>query len=64
MMNAPKMTWVRLIRNMLIILVIIGGFTYAAFFIAAPFGWLAKPENRLAVFLAGSIVGELAAFSY
>lgn len=50
------------IRNLLVLLAVIGGFSYAAFPIAAPFGLLAHPETRLAVFLTGSIVGELAAF--
>ncbi len=58
----PKETWGRLIRNLLILLAVIGGFAYAAFPIAASFGWLAQPESRLAVFLAGSIVGEWVAF--
>ncbi len=59
--GAPRESWGRLARNMLIVLAVIGGFTYAAFPIAALFGWLAHPEGRVAVFLAGSIVGEWAA---
>jgi membrane protease YdiL (CAAX protease family) len=46
-----------------LLLAIIGGCSYGAFAVAAPLGWLAHPQSRLAVFLGGAIVGELVAFA-
>ncbi len=45
----------------LIMLAIIEGISYGAFFVAGPFGPLKVPETRLGVFLTGAIVGELIA---
>ena len=56
-------SWGYLIRNLAIFLALVGGFAYAAFPIAALFGWLAHPETRLATFLIGSIVGEWVGFA-
>jgi membrane protease YdiL (CAAX protease family) len=52
----------RLIGVLALLLAIIGLFSYGAFVVAAPFGWLAHPQSRVAVFLGGAIIGELAAF--
>lgn len=54
-------SWWVLIRNLLILLAVIGAFAYSAFPIAFPLGLLSKPEGRVGVFLVGSIFGELAA---
>jgi membrane protease YdiL (CAAX protease family) len=54
-------SWWGLIRNLLILLAVIGSFAYSAFPIALPLGLLSKPEGRAGVFLVGSIFGELAA---
>lgn len=54
-------SWRRLVATLLALLAIIGGVSYGAFVVALPFGWLAHPETRLATFLIGAIVGELAA---
>lgn len=59
--SGPEESWGLLIRNVFILLAIIGSFSYGAFLVAAPFGWLARPESRLAVFLVGASCGELAA---
>ena len=59
--SGPKESWGLLIRNVFILLAIIGGLSYGAFLVALPFGWLARPESRLAVFLVGASCGELAA---
>lgn len=56
-----KTTWGQVIGLLLLLLAIIGGVSYGAFVVAAPFGWLAQPETRLAAFLIGATVGELAA---
>lgn len=53
----------RLIGMLALMLAIIGLFSYGAFVVAAPFGWLRHPESRVAVFLGGAVVGELAAFA-
>lgn len=45
-----------------LMLAIIGVFSYGAFVVAAPLGWLAQPQSRVAVFLGGAVIGELAAF--
>lgn len=52
----------RLVGALALLLAIIGAFSYGAFVVAAPLGWLRLPETRLAVFLSGAIVGELVAF--
>lgn len=54
-------SWGRVIGTILLMLAIIGSISYGAFFVAAPFGWLRTPEQRLTVFLSGAIVGELVA---
>ncbi|HEU0028289.1 MAG TPA: CPBP family intramembrane glutamic endopeptidase [Ktedonobacterales bacterium] len=54
-------SWGRLIATLALLLAIIGAISYGAFAVAYPFGWLARPETRLATFLIGAIVGELAA---
>jgi len=56
-----KTSWGQMIGTLLLLLAIIGGASYGAFLVAAPFGWLAHSETRLATFLLGAIVGELAA---
>lgn len=56
-----KPSWGQVIGTLLILLAIIGGVSYGAFAVAYPFGWLARPETRLAAFLVGASVGELAA---
>lgn len=61
-MPVKKTSWWHPIRNLLIVLAVIGGFSYLAFPLAAPLGLMAHPETRLAVFLVGSIVIELAVF--
>lgn len=58
-----KASWGQMIGTLLVLLAIVGGVSYGAFAVAYPFGWLARPETRLAVFLAGAIVGELAALA-
>ncbi len=60
-LQVQNVSWWHIIRNLLIALAVIGSFSYAAFPLAAAFGLLANPETRLAFFLAGTIVGELAA---
>jgi membrane protease YdiL (CAAX protease family) len=57
-----RSAWWQLVRDLLLMLAIIGGVAYAAFPIALPFGFLSDPESRLGVFLVGSICGEAAAF--
>lgn len=56
-----KISWGQVIGTLLVLLAIIGGVSYGAFVVAYPFGWLAHPETRLAAFLVGASVGELAA---
>ena len=56
-----KTSWGQLMGLLVLLLAIIGGVSYGAFVVAAPFGWLAHPETRLAAFLLGASVGELAA---
>jgi membrane protease YdiL (CAAX protease family) len=56
-----KTSWGRMIGTLFLLLAIIGMASYGAFLVAVPFGWLARPETRLAAFLIGAIVGELAA---
>jgi hypothetical protein len=53
----------RMIGMLALLLAIIGTFSYGAFAVAAPFGWLAHPQSRVAVFLSGAIIGELVAFA-
>ncbi len=60
--DAPKESWGRLIGNVLIVLAVIGGFTFVSFTVAGVLHWLARPESRVAVFLVGSIIGEWAGF--
>ncbi len=62
-LNESKESWGTLIRNLLILLAVIGGIAYSAFPIALAFGLLSQPESRIAVFLVGSICGELGAFA-
>ena len=59
--SKSKTAWGQMIGTLLVLLAIVGGGSYGAFAVAYPFGWLARPETRLAVFLVGAIVGELAA---
>lgn len=60
--EAPaKPSWGRLIATLALLLAIVGAITYGAFAVAYPFGWLARPETRLATFLIGAIAGELVA---
>jgi membrane protease YdiL (CAAX protease family) len=47
---------------LLALIAIIGGVTLGAFVVAYAFGWLNHPETRLATFLLGAMIGELAAF--
>lgn len=65
MLSQPRTTvktsWGQVIGTLVVLLAIIGGVSYGAFAVAYPFGWLAHPETRLAAFLVGAIVGELAA---
>ena len=56
-----KTSWGQVIGVLVLLFAIIGGVSYGAFVVAAPFGWLAHPETRLAAFLVGASVGELAA---
>jgi membrane protease YdiL (CAAX protease family) len=56
-----KTSWGQVIGTLLLLLAIIGGASYGAFVVASPLGWLKHPETRLATFLLGAIVGELAA---
>jgi membrane protease YdiL (CAAX protease family) len=56
-----KTSWGQVMGVLLLLLAIIGGVSYSAFVEASPFGWLAHPETRLAAFLIGATVGELAA---
>ena len=56
-----KTSWGQVIGLLLTLLAIIGGVSYGAFVVASPFGWLAHTETRLAAFLIGARVGELAA---
>lgn len=51
----------QVLGTLLALLAVIGGVTSAAFAAAAAFGWLARPETRLAAFLVGASVSELAA---
>lgn len=60
-LNGRSESWGILIRNLLILLAVIGGVAYSAFPIAFPFGLLSQSETRLAVFLVGSICGEIVA---
>jgi uncharacterized protein len=53
----------RMIGMLALLLAIIGAFSYGAFVVAAPLGWLAHPQSRVAVFLSGAIIGELVAFA-
>jgi len=57
-----KPSWRQVIGTLFVLLAIIGGGAYGTFAVAQPLGWLARPETRLAAFLIGVIVGELAAF--
>ncbi len=57
--NEAKESWGVLIRNLFILLAIIGGVAYSVFPIALPLRLSSQPETRLAVFLVGSICGEL-----
>ncbi len=57
----PGTSWPRVIGTILLMLAIIGGISYGAFFVAAPFGLLKAPETRLGVLLTGAIFGELIA---
>lgn len=59
--TSGKTSWGQMIGTLLLLLAIIGGASYGAFVVASPFGWLAHSETRLATFLLGAIVGELAA---
>lgn len=59
--TTTKTSWGQVVGTLLVLLAIIGGFTYGAFLVAYPFGWLAHPETRLAAFLIGASAGELAA---
>jgi CAAX protease family protein len=59
--TAAKPSWGRLIATLALLLAIIGAVSYGAFAVAFPLDWLARPETRLATFLIGAIVGELAA---
>lgn len=54
-------SWGQVIGTVLLLLAIIGVISFGAFAVAYPFGWLARPETRLATFLIGATVGELAA---
>ncbi len=56
-----KPSWGQVIGTLVVLMAIIGGVSYGACAVAYPFGWLAHPETRLAAFLVGAIVGELAA---
>jgi membrane protease YdiL (CAAX protease family) len=61
--HAPNHTSIgRMIGVLALMLAIIGVFSYGAFVVAAPLGWLAQPQSRVAVFLGGAMIGELAAF--
>ena len=59
-----KTPYGQVIGTLLLLLAIIGGGSYGAFVVASPLGWLARPETRLATFLIGAIVGELAALGF
>lgn len=56
-----KTFWGQVIGMLVLLLAIIGGGSYGAFVVASSFDWLAHPETRLAAFLLGASVGELAA---
>ncbi len=56
-----KESWWRLIRNLLILLAVIGALAFAAFPLAGLLGLLATAQGRVGAFLVGSICGELAA---
>ncbi|HEU5377794.1 MAG TPA: CPBP family intramembrane glutamic endopeptidase [Ktedonobacteraceae bacterium] len=58
-----KTSWRQLVGTLLLLLAIIGVVSYGAFVVAYPFGWLAHPETRLATFLVGATLGELAALA-
>lgn len=58
-----KASWKQLVGTLLLLLAVIGVVSYGAFVVAYPFGWLAHPETRVATFLVGAILGELAALA-
>jgi hypothetical protein len=61
--QAPQQVSIgRMIGTVALLLAIIGVFSYGAFVAAAPLGWLARPQSRVAVFLGGAVIGELVAF--
>lgn len=58
-----KPSWGQVIATLALLLAIVGAISYGAFLVAYPLGWLARPESRLATFLVGAILGELAALA-
>jgi membrane protease YdiL (CAAX protease family) len=59
--GSQRETWGRLISTILLALVPIGVFTYGALALVIAAGWARLPANRVAAFLIGAAVGELAA---
>lgn len=53
----------QMIGTLVLLLAIVGTFSYGAFVVAAPFGWLHSPEGRVAAFLSGATIGELVALT-
>ncbi len=60
--NLPRESWGRLISTLLLVLAVLGVVVYGAIALGIAFGWMRQPANRVAIFLLGSALGELAAF--
>jgi hypothetical protein len=58
----PRESWGRLIGTLFLILAVLGIVVFGAFALGIAFGWTRQPANRVAIFLVGSTLGELAAF--
>jgi membrane protease YdiL (CAAX protease family) len=62
-LTPQRATWGQLISTMLLVLAALGAVLYGAIALGIALGWMGRPESRVAVFLAGSALGELAAFA-
>jgi membrane protease YdiL (CAAX protease family) len=60
--NKPRESWGRLIGTLLLVLAVLGIVLYSTIVLSIKLGAMRQPTSRVATFLIGTTVGELAAF--
>src|SRR5947209_15211781 len=61
--HLPRKSWGCLISTLLLVLAVLGLVVYGAIALGIGLGWMRQPSSRVAIFLVGSALGELAAFA-